>query len=64
MAHSLNQSQGEMYFLFSDFTYLFLEREREKERERNINVWLLLAHPLLGDLARNPGICPAWELNW
>ena len=29
---------------------LFLERRegKEKERERNINVWLPLAHPLLG----------------
>ena len=35
-----------VYFLFC----LFLDRgeRREKERERNINVWLPLAHPLLG----------------
>ena len=32
------------------FIYLFLEGEdrKEKERERNFNVWLPLAHPLLG----------------
>ena len=32
-----------------DFIYLFLERGegREKEEKRNINVWFLLAHPLL-----------------
>ena len=36
-------------FCFKEFIYLFLERGREGEREkRNINVWLLLAHPLLG----------------
>ena len=47
------------------FIYLFLERGegREKERERNINVWLPLVHPPTGDLACNPGLCPAWELN-
>ena len=30
--------------------FIFLERGkgREKKRERNINVWLPLAHPLLG----------------
>ena len=30
--------------------YLFLDREEEREKERvsNINVWLPLAHPLLG----------------
>ena len=35
---------------FKDFIYLYLERGegREKERKRNINVWLLLARPLLG----------------
>ena len=41
-----------MYYFFKkiDFICLFLERGegREKERERNINVWLPLAHPLLG----------------
>ena len=38
-----------MVTIFKRF-YLFLDRgERwEKERERNINVWLPLAHPLLG----------------
>ena len=32
------------------FIYLFLEGEdrKEKERERSFNVWLPLAHPLLG----------------
>ena len=36
-------------FLFKDFIYLLFRGEgREKEREGNINVWLPLAHPLLG----------------
>ena len=45
--------------------YLFIlrERAREGEREKNINVWLPLTRPLLGDLTRNPGMCPDWELN-
>ena len=32
--------------------------------ERNINVWLPLACPSTGDLARNPGMGPDWESNW
>ena len=35
-------------FIFKDFIYLFLERKRRRKRERSINVWLPLAHPLLG----------------
>ena len=44
--------------------YLFLDRRegREKERERNINV-VAASVPPTGDLARNPGMCPDWELN-
>ena len=36
----------------------------KKERGRNTSVWLPLTHPLTGDLACNPGMCPDWELNW
>ena len=36
------------FFFFLRDLYLFLGGGREKERERNINVWLLLAHPLVG----------------
>ena len=33
------------------------------ERERDINV--VASHvPPTGDLARNLGTCPDWELNW
>ena len=54
------------FSFFKDFIYLFLERaeEKEKGRERNIYVWLPLVHPLTGDLACNPGMCPDWALNW
>ena len=43
-------TQSLLFLKKKDFTYLFLERGegREKERERNINVWLPVAHPLLG----------------
>ena len=53
-----------IFFCFKDFIYI-LEREerREKEKERNISVWLPLMHPLTGDLACNPGMCPDWESN-
>ena len=54
-----------LFYFLKGFIYLYFEtRERkEKERERNINVWLPLARPQLGNLAHNPGMCPAWELN-
>ena len=53
------------YTFFLDFIYLFLERgeRRKKEGEWNINMWLPLMCPLLGDQARNPGMCSDWELN-
>ena len=52
------------FFLKILFIY-FLERGegKEKERKRNINVWLLLVHPLQGNLACSPGMCPDWESN-
>ena len=31
--------------------------------ERNINIWLPLVCPTLGNLARNPGMCPDWKSN-
>ena len=30
------------------YLFIFRERGREGKRERNINVWLPLAHPILG----------------
>ena len=63
----LNQDEGEVEesVFLKNFIYLFLERGKgkEKERERNINVWLSLVHPLPGNSAHNPGMCPDWELN-
>ena len=59
-----------MYIVFKDFIYLFLEREegREEKRERNRNMrekhQSVASHmPPTGDLARNTGMCPDWELN-
>ena len=57
---------GKIQFFFKKyFIYLFLDRgeEREKERERHKNMWLPLTCPTLGNLARNPGMCPDWESN-
>ena len=34
-----------------------------KEREKHQCVVASLVSPA-GDLARNPGMCPDWELNW
>ena len=53
-------------FLFLKyFIYLFLERGegREKEREINIHVYVASHVPSTGDLARNLGLYPDWELN-
>ena len=67
--HNLSSNFFFLFFFFlKDFIYLFLDRGegRETERERNINVWLPLMCSALGttgDLARNPGMCPNWELN-
>ena len=51
------------YFL-KDFIYLFLERGREgkREGEKHQCVVASLAPPT-GNLARNPGMCPEWELS-
>ena len=45
--------------------YLFiLERGREGEREEEKHQCAVASHtPPTGDLARNPGTCPDWELN-
>ena len=51
-------------FTFKDFIYLFLERGREREREGETHQCVAASHtPSTGDLARNPGMCPDWELN-
>ena len=51
------------YHFFKRLCLSERRKGREKERERNINVWLPLTSPKWG-LARNPGMCPDWELNW
>ena len=60
----LINSRNLFIYIFKDFyLFIFRERGREGEREGNINVWLPLCVPHNGDLARNPGMCPTWELN-
>ena len=47
--------------------YLFTLRERGREREREGDKYhcVVVSHmPHTGDLARDPGMCPNWELNW
>ena len=53
-----------MFFSLKIFIYLFLERGegREKEEEKHQCVVASHASPT-GDLARNPSMCPDWELN-
>ena len=51
-------------FFFKRF-YLLIFRERGREKERGKNhQWGVASHtPPTGDLAHNPGMCPAWEMN-
>ena len=59
----LLDQQREVNGLFPlDFMYLFLERGKGREREKHQCVVASRAPPT-GDLARNPGLCPYWELN-
>ena len=52
------------YLCFKDFIYLFLERGREGEREGEKHQCVVASCMApTGDLTRNPGMCPAWELN-
>ena len=37
------------------------EGEREGEKHQCVVDYFM---PPTGDLARNPGMCPDWELNW
>ena len=54
-------SSAQVNFFFNCIYFIFRERGREGERERNINVWLCLAHLLLGTWP--VGMCRDWELN-
>ena len=52
------------FFLMILFIY-FLVRGREGEREGEKHQCVIAYHtPPTGDLVYNPGMCPAWELNW
>ena len=56
-----------MYFFFKIFkTYFWREGKGRRKRggETSMCGCLIASHvPLTGDLARNPGMCPDWELN-
>ena len=53
------------FFFFFDFIYfIFREREMEREREgQKCQCVIVSCTPTIGDLARNPGMCPAREAN-
>ena len=49
---------------FKRFYYLFLEKGKEGEREEEKHQCVVASLvPPMGDLARNSGMCPDWELN-
>ena len=55
-------NMGFSFFLFfKDFIYLFLERGEGRERGRETSMCGCPSHAPPGDLACNPGLCPAWE---
>ena len=56
---------GNFYtFLKRFYLFIFRERGKEGEREREKHQGVVASHvPPRGDLARNPGMCPDWELN-
>ena len=46
------------------YLFFFRERGREGEREGEKHQCVVVSHaPPIGDLARNPGMCPDWESN-
>ena len=42
--------------------FIFREGKGGRRREKHQSV-ASRTHPLIGDLARNPGLCPDWESN-
>ena len=52
------------FILFRFYLFIFRERGREGEREGEKHQCVVTSHvPRTGDLAHNPGMCPAWEAN-
>ena len=51
---------------FKDFICLLLERKEGREKETGEKHQCVVASHTAPaeDLARNPGMCPDWELNW
>ena len=43
--------------------FLGMGREGKNKGERHLSV-VACHRPPTGDLAFNPGMCPAWESNW
>ena len=54
-----------LWALLKKMLYLFMIREKGREGERGEKHKCVVAShvPATGDLARNPGMCPDWELN-
>ena len=51
-------------FILSFYLFMFRPRGRVGEREGEKHQYVVASHvPPIGDLARNPGMCPDWELN-
>ena len=47
------------------YLFIFRQQESEGEKKGEKHQCVVASHaPPTGGLARNPGICPGWELNW
>ena len=53
------------FYFFKIIYFIFRQRVREGKREGEKHRCVVDPHiPPIGDLAHNPGMCPAWESNW
>ena len=51
--------------MFLKTLFIFREWGRDGDREGEKCQCVVASHVApTGDLARNPGMCPDWELNW
>ena len=64
MVPDFSESPNLFFFSFRFYLFYFLEKGREGEREGAKHQCVVASHaPPTGDLARNPDMCPDWELN-
>ena len=54
-----------MVQVFKKILFILFKEGEGKEKEGEKYQCVVASHmPPTGDLARSPGLCPAWESNW